>query len=104
MNRDNDILWAFLLGAFAFGLGFLWPILAFSKQIDDVSQGTLVARDQFCCISIAGVTQSYIRPFSARALAMTAPSPPEPPVTNAFATENEDAVLFLSSEGISLFA
>ena len=45
MNRDNDILWAFLLGAFAFGLGFLWPILAFSKQIDDVSQGTLVAHD-----------------------------------------------------------
>ena len=45
MNKDNDILWAFLLGAFAFGLGFLWPILAFSKQIDDVSQGTLVAHD-----------------------------------------------------------
>ena len=45
MNKDNDLLWAFLLGAFAFGLGFLWPILAFSKQIDDVSQGTLVVHD-----------------------------------------------------------
>ncbi len=45
MNRDNDLLWAFLLGAFAFGLGFLWPVLAFSKQVDAVSQGTLVAHD-----------------------------------------------------------
>jgi len=45
MNRDNDLLWAFLLGAFAFGLGFLWPVSAFSKQVDAVSQGTLIAQN-----------------------------------------------------------
>ena len=45
MNRDNDLLWAFLLGAFAFGLGFLWPILVFAKAEDGFSQGTLVAHD-----------------------------------------------------------
>jgi len=45
MNRDNDLLWAFLLGAFVFGLGFLWPILVFAKAEDGFSQGTLIARD-----------------------------------------------------------
>ena len=49
MNRDNDLLWAFLLGAFAFGLGFLWPILVFAKAEDGFSQGTLVAHDPVTC-------------------------------------------------------
>jgi Ca-activated chloride channel family protein len=46
MLEKRDLVVAFLIGAFAFGLGFLWPISAFSKQIDAVSQGTLIAHDQ----------------------------------------------------------
>ena len=46
MLEKRDLVVAFLLGAFAFGLGFLWPISAFSKQVDAVSQGTLIAHDQ----------------------------------------------------------
>jgi len=46
MLEKRDLVVAFLLGALAFGLGFLWPISAFSKQVDAVSQGTLIAHDQ----------------------------------------------------------